>query len=158
MTAQDNTVDAVAITDEQLEDPEVGPAQLRAALKRERTENAGLRAQQMTTVYAEADLDPTAGLGKAIAKEYDGPMTLEALTAYASEEYGYVVPEAPSNPQAQMITTEQTRLDTAAQGAGSVPVAPTDAQAIAEAEAAGDFATAMSLKGDEMAGWFKGTP
>jgi hypothetical protein len=98
------------------------------------------------------------GLGKAIAKEYDGAMTLEALSAYASEEYGYVVPEAPSNPQAQMITTEQARLDTAAQGAGSVPVAPTDEQAIVEAEAAGDYATAMSLKGDQMAEWFKGTP
>jgi hypothetical protein len=158
MTAQDSSDTAVEITDEQLEDPEVGPAQLRAALKRERTENAGLRAQQMTTVYAEADLDPMKGLGKAIAKEYDGAMTLEALSAYASEEYGYVVPEAPSNPQAQMITTEQARLDTAAQGAGSVPVAPTEAQAIVDAEAAGDYATAMSLKGDQMAEWFKKTP
>lgn len=158
MTAQDSSDTAVEITDEQLEDPDIGPAQLRAALKRERTENAGLRAQQMTNVYAEADLDPTKGLGKAIAKEYDGPMTLEALTAYAGEEYGYVVPDAPSNPQAQAITTEQTRLDAAAQGAGSVPVAPTDAQAIVEAEQAGDFATAMNLKGDQMAEWFKGTP
>jgi hypothetical protein len=158
MTAQDSSETVVEITDDQLEDPEIGPAQLRAALKREREENAGLRAQQMTSVYAEADLDLTKGLGKAIAKEYDGPMTLEALTAYASEEYGYVVPEAPSNPQAQLITSEQTRLDTAAQGAGSVPVAPTSEQAIAEAEAAGDYATAMSLKGEEMADWFKGTP
>ena len=157
MTTQDQT-EPVEITDEQLNDPEVGPVQLRARLKAVQAQNAELRAGQMAQVYAAVDLDPSTGLGKAIAKEYDGDMTVEALTAYAGDEYGYVVPEAPTNPQAQAIQTEQSRLDSAAQGAGSVPVAPTQGQAIAEAEQAGDFSTAMNLKGDQMAQWFKGTP
>ena len=158
MTTQDTSDTPVEITDEMLDNPEVGPAQLRAALKRERTENAGLRADQMTGVYAKVDLDPTTGLGKAIAKEYDGDMTVEALTAYAKTEYDYDAPEAPTNPQAAKIAAEQGRLDAASQGAGSVPVAPTQGQAIAEAEAAGDFTTAMNLKGNQMESWFKRSP
>ena len=156
MTTQDEP--QVEITDEQLDNPDVGPAQLRAALKREREANAGLRAGQMTQVYAAVDLDPATGLGKAIAKEYDGDMTVEALTAYANEEYGYVVPDAPTHPQAATIAAETARLDAASQGAGSVPVAPTRGQEIADAEAAGDFTTAMNLKGDRMSGWFKQAP
>jgi uncharacterized membrane protein YkoI len=158
MTTQDTTDTPVEITDEMLENPDVGPAQLRAALKRERTENAGLRAKEMAGVYKEIHLDPNNGLGKAIAKEFDGDMTAEALAAYAKEEYGYDVPEAPTNPQTETITTEQGRLDAASQGAGSVPIAPTQAGAIAEAEAAGDWVTAQNLKAQQMEGWFKKTP
>lgn len=153
MTAQDDT--QVAITDEMLDNPDVGPAQLRAALKRERTENAGLRAEQMAGIYTKVGLDPNSGLGKAVAKEFDGDMTVEALSAYAKAEYGYDVPEAPTNPQAETITTEQGRLDQASEGAGSVPIAPSQTQAIADAEAAGDWTTAQNLKADQMAGWFK---
>ena len=156
MTTQDEP--QVEITDEMLDDPEVGPAQLRARLKAVQAQNAELRVGQMTQVYAAVDLDPDTGLGKAIAKEYDGDMTVEALTAFANEEYGYVVPEAPTNPQAAAIATEQGRLDAASQGAGSVPIAPTQGQAIAEAEAAGDFTAAMNLKGNQMNAWFKRPP
>ena len=151
MTTQDTgSTPPVEITDEMLDDPEVGPAQLRARLKEVQAQNAELRTGQMRSVYAEVDLDPDSGLGKAIAKEFDGDMTVEALTAYAKDEYGYDVPDAPTNPQAATIATEQGRLDTASQGAGSVPIAPTAQGAIAEAEAAGDWATAMNLKADQM--------
>ena len=151
MTTQDTGTSPVEITDEMLDDPEVGPAQLRARLKEVQAQNADLRAGQMRAVYAEVDLNPDTGLGKAIAKEFDGEMTVEALTAYAKTEYGYDVPDAPTNPQAATIAVEQARLDNASQGAGSVPLAPTAQGAIAEAEAAGDWTTAMNLKADQMA-------
>ena len=156
MTTQDEP--QVEITDEMLDDPEVGPAQLRARLKAVQAQNAELRAGQMAQVYAAIDLDPATGLGKAITKEYDGDMTVEALTAYAKTEYGYDAPEVPTNPQAATIAAEQGRLDAASTGAGSVPIAPTQGQEIAEAEAAGDFTTAMNLKGNQMESWFKRSP
>jgi hypothetical protein len=150
MTTQDAPVE---ITDEQLDDPAVGPIQLRAALKAQREENATLRAGQMTQAYKDAGLDPAMGLGKAIAKEYDGDMTPEALTEYARDEYGWTPPEAPAHPQEQQIVTEQARLDQAGATAGSI-VTPTTDDELAKAELDGDWNRTMAIKGQQIADMF----
>ncbi len=141
-----------AITPDEGQKPEEAKGlrkQLEASLEREK----GYRTQLLSTAYADVDLDPTTGLGKAIAKEYDGEASAEALALYAKAEYDYTKPEAVAelNPQAAVITQEQAALDLAGQTAGSVPVAPTQGDALAKAEAEGDYATTMAIKGQQLA-------
>lgn len=67
-------------------DPNV---ELRAAFKREKALSAKYRGELMESRLDAIGLTHTEGLGKAIAKEYDGDMTVEAMSAYAQEEYSY---------------------------------------------------------------------
>lgn len=135
-----------------------GPKQLRDALKREKETTAKLREQVMTGAYGELGLDPTKGLGKAIAREYDGETSLEGLAAYAKSEYEYEAPAAPENTeQAAAVLGGQAQLDAASTGAGSV-TPPTQQDQLAKAEADGDYDTAMAIKGQRIAGWFEGSP
>ncbi|GAG27024.1 unnamed protein product [marine sediment metagenome] len=127
-----------------------GPKGLRDKLAQVEAENARLRAGAMTSAFKDIGLDPEMGLGKAIAKEYKGETSLEALTAYAKDEYGHVAPADPTHPQAQTIVQEQQRLDQAAVGSGSV-VAPSQSDELATAEAEGNWQKAMTLKGNEVA-------
>ena len=131
------------------------PKQLRDALKRANAENTKLKGQIMAGAYEELGLDREAGLGKAINKEYDGETSLEALAAYAQAEYGYAPPVGTDHPEAGVITAQQAQLDAAAQGAGSV-VPPTELDALAKAEAEGDAATSMAIKGNQVARMFQG--
>jgi len=62
--------------------------QLTASLDREKK----YKTQLLDRAYEELKLDPTTGLGKAIAKEYEGEPTLDALAAYAKNEYEYEAP------------------------------------------------------------------
>ena len=122
---------------------------LRTQLEKALEENRKLKADQLAGAFGTIGLDPTTGLGKAIAKEYDGDATPEALSAYASSEYGWTRPE-PQHPQAQQIVTEQARVDQVAQVTVPATSAMTEAQAIAEAEAAGDFDRAGAIKAAQM--------
>ena len=112
--------------------------------------------KEMGSAFESLKLDTDKGLGKAIAKEYNGEMTVDAIAKYAKDEYGYEVPtdEAP-HPQAEDIATNQQALDQIGQTAGSV-VAPSDQDKLAEAEATGDVKTSLALKGQEVASWFDG--
>ena len=83
-----------------------GPKGLRDKLAQVEAENAELRADAMTSAFKDIGLDPEAGLGKAIAKEYKGKTSTEALAAYASDEKGHVAPADPTHPQAETIETE----------------------------------------------------
>ncbi len=143
-----------AITPDEGQKPEEAKGlrkQLEASLEREK----GYRTQLLSTAYADLDLDPKTGLGKAIAKEYDGEASAEALAAFAKAEYDYVYtkPEAAPelNPQAEVIAQAQAALDQAGQTAGSVPVAPTEGDTLAKAEAEGDYATTMAIKSQQVA-------
>lgn len=131
------------------------PKQLRDALKRANAENTKLKSQIMAGAYEELGLDPTTGLGKAIQKEYDGDTSVEGLAAYADNEYGYKPPVGTDHPEAGVITTQQAQLDAAAQSAGSV-TPPTELDALAKAEAEGDAATSMAIKGNQVARMFQG--
>jgi hypothetical protein len=104
-------------------------AELRAYNKRLKAENRDFKARIMSGDLKAIGLDHEAGLGKAIAKEYDGEMTTEALAAYAKDEYGHdsAVPlQVPQEVQAG------DRLDQAMQG--STPVVPTEAPIAGQAE------------------------
>lgn len=63
--------------------------QLRGHTKKVESENSALREQVMKTHLAEIGLNGETGLGKAIAKEYDGEYTVEAIAAYAKAEYNH---------------------------------------------------------------------
>jgi len=134
-------------------DADSGPKALRDALARskaeteaEREKNASLTNQLMEGVWDKVGLDPKQGLGLAIAEQYDGAPTVEALGEFASK-YGHTMPEAQT--PATEIAQAQATLDVAASSAGSVAV-PSSADDLAKAEAEGDYATAMSIKNQRL--------
>jgi len=55
----------------------------------------------------------------------------------------------------QQIADQQGALDQVGQTAGSVPVDLSESDALAQAEAAGDYATTMAIKGSQIAAQFK---
>ena len=119
--------------------------------KVEQDKNAVLTTQLLANAYQDLNLDPATGLGKAIAKEYDGDPTLEGLAKYAKDEYDYEhTPADPTHPDAAIIAQGQAALDQVGQTAGSV-VAPTEGDRLAKAEAEGDYATTMAIKGQQVA-------
>lgn len=146
--------------EETIETPDEKPTdsgpikQLRAAEKAAKAEAKEYRTLLMAGAYNQMGLDPNEGLGKAIAKEYSGKPTPEALAEFAKEEYNYTPAVESSSPQAQEIAAEQARIDQVGQGAGSVaPVTQQDALAIAEAER--DNNTTMAIKGAQVQSWFR---
>ena len=130
------------------------PKGLRKQLGEAHAKIKELEADKLTAAFDEIGMDPTKGLGKAVAKEYDGEISTEALSQYIQDEYG-VEPQAqaPADPVAQEIQTQQAAIDAASAGAGSV-VAPTQAELLAKAEAEGDVQTTMALKGQQVADMF----
>ncbi len=71
------------------EESSEGPAELRAALKREQDENADMRSEMLELRLQAIGLTSESMLGKAIAKEYKGSLDQDSVTAYAESEYGY---------------------------------------------------------------------
>ena len=145
----DTPTTEAATTDES----ESGPKALRDALARSKAEtvtaheeNEVLKAQIMEGVWDKVGLNPTEGLGLAIAEQYDGAPTVEALGEFAGK-YGHVIPEAET--PATEIGSAQANFDTAASSAGSVAV-PSSSDALAKAEADGDYSTAMAIKNQRL--------
>jgi hypothetical protein len=147
----DTTTETVEQTDKAEEKSEAKG--LRAKLEESLAETKKLRADALVSAYEKLGLSTNDGLGKAIAKEYDGEANYDALAAYAKNEYGHdpVVAENPPHPQSQAIAQGHQALEQVAQTAGSVPVTPTAGDALAKAEAEGDYATTMAIKGQQMA-------
>lgn len=135
------------------EDKASGPKQLRDALKRSQDEVTRLRAIAMSSAYADVGLDAETGLGKAIAKEYKGDPTTEALAEYAKDEYGYIKPVGQNHPQGEIIVNEQARLDAVSAAATSI-APPSEGEALAKAEAEGDWETTGRIKAERMARMF----
>lgn len=127
-----------------------GPKELRDALKRTQDENKELRGILMEEAWEKVGLNPEEGLGKAIAKEYKGKPTAEALAQYAADEYGHNRPEAPEN-EAQPAIDQGTEIQDSVQASSKpvVPDAPEETRRKAEAE--GDWATAGRVKADKLA-------
>lgn len=126
-----------------------GPKELRDALKRKTEEAAGYRGTLMKGAYDELGLNPETGLGKAIAKEYEGDPTADALGEYAKNEYGYEVAEAPENTKAPAITEGQKQTD--ALNSESESITPgSESEALNEAQAKGDYATAGAIKASQV--------
>ena len=123
---------------------------LRSQLEAALSENKDLKAKDRDRAFADAGLDITKGVGKAVYKEYDGDMTKDAILGYAAEEYSHEAGEGEVHPQAEAIATGQAALDQVGQTAGSV-VPPTQSDELAKAEAEGDYATTLAIKGQRVA-------
>ena len=123
---------------------------LRKQLNEAHATIATQRTDLLTPAYQTLGLDPETGLGKAIAKEYQGAASLEALAEFAEKEYGHVAPEAsPDHPQAQQVQLAQAALDQVGQVAGSV--APLgQAEQLDKAEAEGDYRQTLAIKGRQL--------
>lgn len=93
-------------------------------------ENRDLRMQVMSSHLEAVGLSPEKGLGKAIAKEYKGDLTPQAIGEYASSEYGHTF-EAPDNPQVAAVEEAQQQVEQIQ--AVSQPIVPaTEEDRIAE--------------------------
>ena len=124
---------------------------LRKQLNEAHATIAKQRTDILTPAYAQLGLDPETGLGKAIAKEYEGAASFDALAEYATKEYGHVAPEAsPDHPQAAAVNLAQAQLDQVGEIAGSIAPVNRD-DALAKAEAEGDYATTLAIKGQQVA-------
>jgi hypothetical protein len=71
-----------------------------------------------------------------------------AFAAFVAQEFDYL---GPVNPVAQVINSEYAKLDQAASTVGSVPIVPTETEALARAEAAGDYDATMEIKSHQIA-------
>lgn len=137
-------------TEVETEDMADGPKQLREALKRQQAENAKLRTQLLDRAYSEAGLDPSTGLGKAIAKEFDGEPTAEALLTFAKEEYDYEPPTSDPAPQATQRREAQQQIEKVE--AATVPSQTlTPKEAERQAQADGNLELAGRIKAQRLA-------
>lgn len=124
-TTQVTTTEATFVATEAQD----GPAELRAALKREQDKAAQYRGELMESRLESIGLNKEAGLGKAIAKEYDGDMTVEAISAYAQEEYSYDG-AVEQTPQAVVTGDRLETLDATSEPVTPPPPPPDEAAAI----------------------------
>ena len=122
---------------------------LRGQLEAALSENKTLKADKLAESFDKIGLDPKTGLGKAIAKEYSGDVSADALAEYAKTEYDWEGSEESPNPQAQAINEGTQRLEEVNQTSGSI-VAPNEGDVLAKAEAEGDYATTMAIKGQRI--------
>lgn len=131
------------------------PKGMRAIIERLTAENKELKADKMQDALSKIGLNPEQGLGKAIVKEYNGDVSLEAISEYAKNEYAYEGSVVSTHPEAQAITEGTQRLESVGATAGSI-ANPTQQELLAKAEAEGDVDTTLALKGQEVASWFAG--
>lgn len=130
-----------------------GPKGLREALERkeaeleaERIKNTELTSKLMQSAFKEAGLNPLEGLGKAVAKLYDGEPDAAAITQFAKEEYGWTPGTGPSQSNtADAVAAGQQRVDQALAGATSVTPEPDLNAQITQANQEGDWQKALEL-------------
>ena len=134
------------------------PKGLRKQLAEANSTIKDLRGKELDRVFTEVGLQTEKGLGKAIAKEYDGEITAQAVAEYAKAEYEWEGTTVSQHPEAQEIAQGQRALDAVAQGAGSVPLAPSEEQALASAETEQNYQKTLAMKGDTVASWFGKKP
>ena len=127
MTTEQEPIVGTDPSGTQVPDQEVQPteeppnADLHAFNKRLKSENKELRSRILESDLAAIGLKSDEGLGKAIAKEYEGELTTEALATFARDEYGHdsgVTTQVPA--EVQSLDTLDTVLQT------SVPVTPVE--------------------------------
>ena len=107
---------------------------------------------QQDKVIQDAGFDPSSGQGKALKDLYKGDLEVDAIKAFAAEQYGWGE-EAPAvqeqEAQKARVVTSQESLDAVAQA--SVPVEPADVNdQIAQAQQDGDWQTSSALKAEKL--------
>lgn len=104
----------------------------------------------MEGAYGKLGLEFDSGLGKAIAKEYEGEPDFDSLAAYAKEEYGYEPQtQEAEHPAQQQITQGHKALEAVGSTAGSV-APPTESDALAVAESNRDNNATIAMKGAQL--------
>ena len=76
-----------------------GISELRAEFKKLKAENKELRNSAMHSALSSLGLEADKGIGKAVSKMYDGPVSVDAIKQYASEEFGLGDSEVAAEPQ-----------------------------------------------------------
>ena len=107
---------------------------------------------QQDKVIQDAGFDPASGQGKALKDLYKGDLEVDAIKAFAAEQYGWGE-EAPAvqeqEAQKARVVTSQDSLDAVAQA--SVPVEPANVNdQIAQAQQDGDWQTSSALKAEKL--------
>jgi len=107
---------------------------------------------QQDKVIQDAGFDPASGQGKALKDLYKGDLEVDAIKAFAAEQYGWG-DEAPAvqeqEAQKARVVTSQDSLDAVAQA--SVPVEPADVNdQISQAMQDGDWQTSSALKAEKL--------
>ena len=107
---------------------------------------------QQDKVIQDAGFDPASGQGKALKDLYKGDLEVDAIKAFAAEQYGWGE-EAPAvqeqEAQKSRVVTSQDSLDAVAQA--SVPVEPANVNdQIAQAMQDGDWQTSSALKAEKL--------
>lgn len=116
-------------------------------LEAEKETDAGeFRSRSMAQAFTSIGLDPQVGIGKAIKVTFDGEP--EQLAEFAASEFEYEY-GGQEHPYARAIAQGQAALDQVGQTAGSI-APPTQADELAKAEAKGDHATTLAMKGAQL--------
>ena len=87
------------------------------AIKKLETELASYKEKEIDNVFGKLGLSTDNGFGKALKQVYDGPVTAEAISQFAKEEYGYDtggVVEAQPQAEAQPVVQDDA-LDVSTQ-------------------------------------------
>ncbi len=104
-----------------------------------------MNSRAMGKAFADLDLDPDKGIGKAAAQTYEGDA--DGLAGYVEAEYGHVAGE---NPLAPLIAAGFAQMDAVGQVAQSVEPVLSESQQLAEAEADGDWSRAGEIQANQM--------
>ena len=107
---------------------------------------------QQDKVIQDAGFDPASGQGKALKDLYKGDLEVDAIKAFAAEQYGWGE-EAPAvqeqEAQKARVVTSQDSLDTVIEA--SVPVEPANVNdQISQAMQDGDWQTSSALKAEKL--------
>ena len=107
---------------------------------------------QMDNAIQSAGFDPSSGQGKALKDLYKGDLEVDAIKAFAAEQYG-CGEDAPAvqeqEAQKARVVTSQNSLDTVIEA--SVPVEPADMNdQIAIAMQDGDWQKSSALKAEKL--------
>ena len=109
----------------------------------------GFKAQAKVSVFKDAGLDTTQGIGKAISQVYSGDLNVEAIQTFAAEEYG-VTAGADVGQQdgiREEIQDSQTRLTNITKNSVVDSFNSDDlVEAIKKSEQQGDVKNSMRLK------------
>ncbi len=126
--------------------------QMRERIKELEGVEKEFKSVQQDKVIQDAGFDPSSGQGKALKDLYKGDLEVDAIKAFAAEQYGWG-DEAPAvqeqEAQKARVVTSQDSLDAVAQA--SVPVEPADVNdQIAQAMQDGDWQTSSALKAEKL--------
>ena len=145
MENEDNTV-------EETQEDNNAIKQMRERIKELEGVEKEFKSVQQDKVIQDAGFDPSSGQGKALKDLYKGDLEVDAIKAFAAEQYGWG-DEAPAvqeqEAQKARVVTSQDSLDAVTQA--SVPVEPADVNdQIAQAQQDGDWQTSSALKAEKL--------